>query len=297
MLFRSKLPVIKSPFLSNLKYDLPIKLNVSISGEYSSKSDLYPNLNSEIKINDASFSYSNYPEFKDIFVDAYINYKPDTQKGTIEFKNISMQTLQSQVKAVGELSGHIKNPSIEVNTSGNVDMANIKAFIPNLTWDCIGDVNFNLSAKTNDLMMSAHSFYNDIFQGKISYNNLQLSNKDDKLKIESDTGYINIKNDLKRANVDAELFMNKGKILLDSIICRIDTIDVSVSLPATSDSTAFLTLDTKKNELIKKNDTARVNNIYTDITASFRNRSFASLDSINVQIGRESCRERVYVLV
>ena len=66
-----KFPGINWKFLNKVKYDLPIKLDVSIAGEYSSKKDIMPNLSSEIKISNASFTYNELPEIKDIFLDAY----------------------------------------------------------------------------------------------------------------------------------------------------------------------------------------------------------------------------------
>ena len=56
-----------------------------------------------------------------------------------------------------------------------------------------------------------------------------MEKKEDKVKKESDNGNNNIKNESKRKKVDAELFMKKGKVKMESIMWRNDTINVSVS--------------------------------------------------------------------
>lgn len=280
--FFSKFPMINNKFLRTIRYDLPLNVDLSIAGAYSKANDVLPNISSEIHISNAMVKYDSLPSINDICFDGYVKYIPDKKIIDAEIDTLHFNTLNSRLQVKAEVDGPLKDPSFRIATKGNVDLQDIKYFAPKLPWLISGSMDFDLNVKTNDLKFTTHSFYNDIIQGKVSLNDLLIDNRKDNMIIASKACDINIKNELRKENVDAEIYLHNTELLMDSIQIAIDTIDASISMPTITDSIALFNLDTRSNFIVYKKDTLKVNNIFTDVIASFSNNDFNSLDSVNV---------------
>ena len=280
--FFSKFPMINNKFVKNVSYDLPLNVDLSIAGAYSTDGNAMPNISSEIHIANAMVKYDSLPEINDIFFDGYMKYKPEHRYVNIDVDSLSLNTLNSNIEGKAEVQGAIKTPSLSVETKGNISLEDINKFVPQIPLDCSGELDFNLNIKTNDLKFTTHSFYNDIIKGNISFKDLKIQDKKSDMLFATKSGGVNIKNEVRRENVDAEFYMQNAELITDSTFLTIDTVDISASMPTMTDSLAYFTLDTRRNFMVLKKDTIKVNNIYTEIIASFRDVNFNSLDSINV---------------